>query len=57
MNITLNLTVDEVNFILETLAEEPFRDVSQLIAKIQFQGNPQVEAAQAEESVSEETEQ
>lgn len=41
-NITLELTQDEVNFILMTLAEKPYRQVAELIGKIQKQGNEQL---------------
>jgi hypothetical protein len=59
MLITLELPVEEVNFILEMLSEEPYRDVSEIIAKIQNQGRPQVEAAElaaAQEEQAEATE-
>ena len=46
MLITLQLPVEDVNFILETLSEEPYRDVNDIIAKIQYQGRPQVEEAE-----------
>lgn len=46
MLINLQLPVEDVNFILETLSEEPYRDVNDIIAKIQYQGRPQVEAAE-----------
>lgn len=41
--VKIELTVDEVNFILSTLSEHPYKEVFQLIAKIQEQGNKQVE--------------
>ena len=41
--IKLELTQDEVNDILFALSEKPYKDVFQLIAKIQRQGNEQIE--------------
>lgn len=40
--VKIELTVDEVNFILSTLSEKPYKDVFRLIAKIQEQGNEQI---------------
>ncbi|MEM6633018.1 MAG: hypothetical protein AAF694_25320 [Bacteroidota bacterium] len=40
--ITLTLTVDEANQILDSLGKEPFNKVFQLINKIQQQANPQL---------------
>ena len=38
MDIKLNLTVEEVNFILNVLAERPYKEVAELIEKIKQQG-------------------
>jgi hypothetical protein len=46
-NITLEMTVEEVNTILRTLGKHPFEEVVTLIQKIKEQGEPQV-AAMAE---------
>lgn len=40
--IKLELTVDEVNIILRTLAKHPFEEVIGMITKIKEQGEPQV---------------
>lgn len=42
MNITLNLTVDEVNKVLQSLGSKPFVEVSELIVKIKQQGDAQI---------------
>lgn len=41
--IKLELSLGEVNYILETLAEKPYREVFELIGKIKEQATPQVE--------------
>lgn len=41
--VKIELTVDEVNFILSALSEKPYKDVFLLIAKIQEQGNSQIQ--------------
>lgn len=40
--LNLNLTLDEVNIILQALSKEPFKDVFQLIGKINEQANTQL---------------
>jgi succinyl-CoA synthetase alpha subunit len=40
--IKIELTVDEVNVILRSLAKHPFEEVVALIGKIKAQGEPQV---------------
>jgi len=52
--IKLELTVDEVNVILRTLAKHPFEEVIGMITKIKEQGEPQVAAMvkAAEESAA-----
>lgn len=41
-NIQLDLTVEEVNFILNSLGKLPFEQVFQLVGKIQEQANGQL---------------
>lgn len=41
--IRLELSLAETNYILETLAEKPYREVFELIGKIKEQATPQVE--------------
>jgi len=41
--ITLELTVDEVNIVLDSLSEMPFRVVNGVVGKIIKQGRPQAE--------------
>lgn len=43
MDIKLNLTLEEINFVLNVLAERPYAEVAELIEKIRKQGNEQVE--------------
>ncbi len=40
--VTLKLTVAEINAVLQMLAKQPFEEVAHLIAKIQNQANEQV---------------
>lgn len=40
--LKLELTLDEVNIILKALSKEPFKDVFQLIGKINEQANSQL---------------
>jgi len=40
--ITLELDLDEVNVILKLLYKEPFKDVFELIGKINYQANQQL---------------
>lgn len=44
--ITLKLTIDETNTILQALGTRPFAEVHQLINTIQQQASPQVEPTQ-----------
>ena len=46
--IKLEVTVDEANFILKSLAKQPFDEVAMLINKIKTQGETQVAAANSE---------
>lgn len=55
VNITLELTLQETNMILDTLGKHPFESVVQLIGKIRIQGEEQLKAFQeAEAAASEE---
>jgi hypothetical protein len=47
MNITLKLTVDEVNYILNAVAARPYAEVKDLVAKLQQQGAEEMAKAQA----------
>lgn len=46
MDITLTLTLDEVNLILASLSELPFKVSADLIAKIKTEGDKQFEQQQ-----------
>jgi hypothetical protein len=54
-DIKLELTVEEVNTILRSLGKHPFEEIANLIVKIKQQGEPQVEAAEAEAKAAAET--
>jgi hypothetical protein len=43
MNIKLELTVDEVNIILNALSNRPYGEVAELIVKIRNEGEKQLE--------------
>lgn len=43
--ISINLTVEEVNLVLETLGQRPYVEVFQLINKVKAQAEAQVEAS------------
>jgi hypothetical protein len=47
MEIKLNLTVDEVNIILNALVCRPYAEVAELIGKIQSEGNKQLQEHKA----------
>lgn len=47
MELTLVLTVDKVNVILQALAERPYKDIAPLIMEIEAQGNVQIQQATA----------
>lgn len=51
VNITLELTLQETNMILDTLGKHPFESVVQLIGKIRLQGEAQIAALQEAEAV------
>lgn len=40
--IKLELTLDEVNYVLNNLADKPYREVFELVGKIKGQAEPQV---------------
>jgi hypothetical protein len=42
MNLTINLTVEEINYILATLAQRPFGEVVNLVNNIKAQAEPQL---------------
>lgn len=42
MNIKLELSVDEVNIILNALSNRPYNEVAALIGKIQTEGEKQL---------------
>ena len=44
--LVLALTLEETNMLLEALGSQPFRQVHQLVAKIQTQATSQLQAAQ-----------
>ena len=47
--INLNLTVQEINLILQALGQAPYIQVAELVEKIKAQAVPQVEALPKEE--------
>jgi len=50
MNVTLSLTVDEVNYILQALGQRPFAEVQSLIFKIKQDAESQLATAPAQEA-------
>jgi hypothetical protein len=56
MNCNVQLTLDEINYVLGLLGKREFDEVAQLILKIRSQVIPQVQAQAAEaETTSEES--
>lgn len=53
MNLCINLTLDELNFIIGTLTERPYKEVAELISKLQIQGEQQLAEIRRSESVAE----
>ena len=49
MDIKLDLTLEDVNAVIATLAQLPFNQVHQLLDKIRMQAIQQVQAAQQAE--------
>lgn len=45
MNLSISLNVDEVNFIINTIAEKPYNQVADLLQKIRQQALDQVNRA------------
>lgn len=45
MQITLNLTVEQVNYILAVLGQRPFAEVSDLVSVIKNQGDAIIQQA------------
>ena len=43
--LAFQFTVDEINMILTGLADQPYKNVAQLVSKIHSQANPQIQAA------------
>jgi hypothetical protein len=52
--ITLQLTIDQVNTVLQSLSKEPYGTVAGLIDSIREQGIPQAQAIQAKEQAEKE---
>ena len=50
--INLNLTVQEVNMILQALGQAPYAQVAEMVEKIKSQAIPQVEALPKEEEAA-----
>ena len=42
--LAFQFTVDEINMILTGLADQPYKNVAQLVSKIHSQANPQIQA-------------
>ena len=53
MNLCINWTLDELNFIIGTLTERPYKEVAELIGKLQIQGEQQLAEIRRSESVVE----
>jgi len=51
--INLELSLQEINLILQALGQAPYVQVAELVEKIKIQATPQVEAMPVAESVSE----
>ena len=47
-DLKFTFTLDEINLILESLGEQPYVKVSQLIAKIQQQASTQLQEVQSD---------
>ncbi|BCS54088.1 hypothetical protein [Geobacter sp. SVR] len=54
MEISIKLTIDQVNTVLGALAKLPYEQVADLLGNIRHQAQQQVDAAQASHSVQEE---
>ncbi len=53
MNLCINLTLDELNFIIGALTERPYKEVAELIGKLQMQGEQQLAEIRRSKSVAE----
>jgi hypothetical protein len=51
MNFTIVFTEEQLNFILNLIAERPFKEVHELVNSIRQQGQQQVQAAQSAQAV------
>ena len=49
--ISINLTIEEVNKILDSLGQQPYVEVFQLINKIQAQAQAQLQAKKMHENI------
>ena len=54
MDIKLELTLEEINAVIATLAQLPFNQVHQLVDKIRSQAIVQVQAAAAQQPAEQE---
>lgn len=52
MNITITLTLDQLNLVLAALAKLPFEAVTDIIGVIRQQGQEQLQAAEAAKTSS-----
>jgi hypothetical protein len=52
MNITITLTLDQLNLVLAALAKLPFEAVTDTIGVIRQQGQAQLQAAEAAKTAS-----
>lgn len=53
--ISINLTIEEVNLILESLGQRPYLEVFQLIGKIKAQAEAQIQANNQRQQIVSET--
>ena len=51
--VNIQLDVQEINFVIEVLSQQPYRQVAGLMGKIQQQVIPQMQALQPKEPVAE----
>ena len=51
--VNIQLDVQEINFVIEVLSQQPYRQVAGLMGKIQQQVIPQMQALQPEEPAAE----
>ena len=48
--MTLDLTIEEINYILESVGKKPFAECAPLINKIHMQAQPQLAAEEAKKA-------